>query len=349
MHPAQVGALLDTVELRWEEARASSLRHLTDEKVALEDMIKSCSKVSKAIIAGSDGDRDKVVEYMQDVCTAITEQDKSDKCQKFSSGIEGALTDDAGFNRNELELSKFCQAFWNGPVTVAAKVFAEKAAQEDEEKAKQEAKEEEEKDNEALAATQAEQTQAANEAVNKTAEAKQHADEVDKLVEGLEVSMETNDKDATKLLDQARQAEQVAAEKETKAAEPQTVTADAAAEADEAKALAEGDAKADAIADKAVEKAGATEPLEQNVTAAEKDDTEAIAAGDKVAEKIADKALKKAALVVAKKNTTVEGKNTTVEGKKATVVSKKVTDAPAPKKVSEPKKDAKKVEVAKTF
>jgi len=362
MHPAQVGKLLNTVELKWEEARVSSLRSLTDEKVGLEDMVKSCSKVAKAIIAGSDGDKDKVVEYMQDVCSSdnAPPSDEEKKCHQFSSGIEGTMTDDAGFNRNDLDLSKFCQAFWSGPVTDAAKVQAQKDEEEDAAKAKEEAKAEEEKNNQALAATQAAQTEAVNEATNQANLAIQHKSEVDKQVEDLQAKMSADADEAAKLIDTARQEEQVASEKEAKAAEAKVATAESAAQADEAKALEEGDAQADAIAAKALEKANEAEPTEENAAAA-KDEAEAIASGDEVAEKIADKAIKKeAALMVAKqqkvskKNTTVTEKNTTVakkvsEPKKVVAEAKKVTDAPVPKKGAEPQKEAKKVEVAKKF
>jgi len=356
MHPAQVGKLLNTVELKWEEARVSSLRNITDEKAGLEDMVKSCSKVAKAIIAGSDGDKDKVVEYMQDVCSSYNEpvdQMETRKCQLFSTGVEGAMSDDAQVNRDNLELSKFCTAFWPGPVTIAAKVAAKKADEEEATRAQQEAKAEEEKTNEALAATQAAQTQAASEAVNKTTSAIQHLSEVEEQVKGLETTMDADANEATKLIDTARQQEQVASEKEAKAEEEKAAAADAAAAAaqeakDEEKAIEEGDAKADAIAAKAVEKADGSEPVVA-ASAAAADDAEALKAGDAVAEKIADKALKKdAALLVAKNITKVATKNATVtEPKKVVAEVKKVTDAPM--KAAEPKKEAKKVEVAKKF
>jgi hypothetical protein len=330
MHPEQVGKLLQTVELKWEEARASALRNLTDENVGLEDMVKSCSKVGMAIIGGSDGDKDKVVEYMNDVCAAS----ESDQCKPFASGIEGTMTDDAGFNRNELQLAGFCQSFWSGPVTNAAKMLAQKAEEEDAIKAKEEAKAEEEKASQVLAATTEKESQAANEAVNKTAEAIQHAAKVEEEIKDLEGKMDADATEATKALDSARQEEQVASEKEAKAAE--TKASDATVEADVAKATEEGDAKADAIAAKALEKPdaeAAPSAGDNQSSAAASDDAEAIAAGDAEADKIAENAVKKAALVAAKqhkftKNTTAAEKNVTknVEvAKKNVTASKNVT------------------------
>lgn len=357
MHPAQVGKLLNTVELKWEEARVSSLRNLTDEQVGLEDMVKSCTKVAKAIIAGSDGDKDKVVEYMQDVCSSDNAPDETKKCQQFASGIEGTMTDDAGFNRNELDLSKLCQAFWSGPVTEVAKVQAQKAEEEDAAKAKEEAMAEEEKNNKALASTQVEESQASKEAVNQANQAIQHATQVDEQVKGLEDAMAADANEAAKLLDTARQEEQVASEKEAKAAEAKvpTIDTDAQIETDEAKAIKEGDAKADEIAAKALGKADVAEPAQENAAAAN-DDAQAIAAGDDAAEKIADKALKKEAVLMAAKQTATVAKKTTTSAEKLAearkardALAKIFTDAPVPKKGAEPTKMAKKVEVAKKF
>merc|ERR1719316_1700286 len=44
------------------------LQNTTAESQAYSDMEKSCLKVSKSIIAGSDGDEDRVAEYMKEVC-----------------------------------------------------------------------------------------------------------------------------------------------------------------------------------------------------------------------------------------------------------------------------------------
>jgi len=282
MHPAEVGKLLHQVELRWEETRLSALQNQIDEKVGVEDMVKSCSKVAMAIIEGSEGDKDKVVEYMQDVCSSTSDVDQTEKCQQFSKGIEGAMSDDMEVNRNELDLSKFCQAFWSGPVTDVAQKQAQKEEEEAAAKANREAKA-------ALKETEIEQAQASSEAVG-----------LDEQLKGLEASMTADDEAATKLLDRARQEDQLAEERE---------------EADATKVLEEADA---------------SESVDQNATAAAQDDAEAIAAGDEAAEKIADKALKKAALVVAKKNTTIaepKKNSTVVEPKNNTTMATKKVEA----------------------
>jgi len=291
MHPEAVSKLLHTVELRWETSRSLVLENKTDASEAQQAMLKSCQKVARAIIEGSEGDKDKVVEYMQDVC-AVSEEEKK-KCVAFSTAMEQAMGDDERDNRDELDLSKFCGSYWAGPVTAAAQVMAKLVADEEAEKAKEEA------------AAQLE------EAVSKSALAMEHVAKVEEEVSNIEASMATDDANATQYLDQARKQDQVAAEKEVKATDTEvqhkamTEAANvkgAAADvsADEEEALKEGDAEAEAIADKAVEKAEAPVAQKENTTAAAKDDTEAIAAGDALAKKIADKAVKKAALVAKK-------------------------------------------------
>jgi colicin import membrane protein len=335
MHPEAVNKLLHAVELRWEESRSLVLENKTDASDAENEMLHSCKKVARAIIDGSEGDKDKVVEYMQDVCTVNTaagEEDKS-KCMAFSSAIEKSMADDARFNRDELDLAKLCQSYWAGPVTAAAEVQARtdeadaaKKAQEEAEKAAEEAKRAEEQ---AAADAQTQMSNQLQDAVNKSATAMEHVAQVEEEVSELEASMASDDANATKFLDQARQEAQVAEEKEVKVAEAEAQKSaiveaansrsDAPAEkvekadslnatsVDEEAAIKEGDAQAEAIAEKAMKKAEAA-PAE-NTTAAVKaaenttkaqDDSKAIAAGDALAQKIADKALKKVGLIAKK-------------------------------------------------
>jgi len=321
MHPEAVSKLLHTVELRWEESRAQVLENKTDDATAQNEMMKSCKKVARAIIDGSEGDKDKVVDYMQDVCTdSGVEEETQKKCMAFSSAMEKTMRDDARYNRDELDLSKFCQSYWTGPVTDAAQIWAQIAA---EDKAKQE-KEEAEKakadEEKAAADAKAQQTEDLQKAVNQSALAVEHVAQVEEEVNKLEASMAADDANATKLLDQARQEEQVAEEKEVKAAEAEaqkSAVVEAAnikaadnvnaTSADEEKALKEGDAEADAIAEKALKKVeepvaqeNTTAAAKENTTAAAKDESNAIAAGDALANKIADKAEKKAGLIAKK-------------------------------------------------
>merc|ERR1719428_1844240 len=116
----------------------SVLRNGTQEAQAYGEMEKSCMKVSKSIIAGSDGDEDRVGEYMKEVCEDSSSSNTM--CTEFASGMDSAMIGDANFNREKLNLNKFCKSFWNGKVESAAqemkqqldaeeKALAEKKAQ----------------------------------------------------------------------------------------------------------------------------------------------------------------------------------------------------------------------------
>jgi len=151
MRPDVVAKLLGEVTHKWVVDFVGVLRNTTVETQAYGDMEKSCFKVSKSIIAGSDGDEDRVAEYMKEVCDEPSAMDGM--CTEFASGMDAAMIGDAHFNREKLNLNKFCQSFWNGKVQSAAqemkmqleveeKAAAEKKAQEEKEAAEKKAAEE---------------------------------------------------------------------------------------------------------------------------------------------------------------------------------------------------------------
>lgn len=302
MHPDAVGRLLSQVGKRWEEERVSALRNQTTESVALSEMTKSCEKVVKAIVDGSDGDKDRVVEYMDDVCQSSSKAaaDEREKCEKFSAGIDKFLSDDAELNRNGLKFAKFCEDYWTTTVTVLAKVEAHRLDEADAVRAKEEAErqEQEQKEREQREKEESErafnQTQAAQEedlqtAVNKTQQAQADDAKISEEVQNINASMAADDEGATKLVDRARMELQAASEKEASAAEAKATETSAN---DVEAAKAEGDATADAIVEKAEAKAAMTEAEAKK---SEADEAAALAAGDKEADAIAAKAEAKTA------------------------------------------------------
>jgi len=275
-------------------------------------MTKSCAKVTKAIVDGSDGDKDKVVEYMQEVCSSPGTDQTS--CNGFAASVGGFLSNDAEVNRNDLDLPKFCQAYWANSVTKAAGAEVKRLDAEDAQRAKDE---EEKKKQEAADAA----TKAADEAkkAEESAETKESQDlaEAESLAktasdDDVKVSAQVKETQAQinlqqtsvdDMVDKARKALQVASEKEAQAAEKaaeappaEAAPVEAAPAADEVAAQKAGDSEADRIAEKAlanaqkaVEKAqehidNDKEPTVSNETAA------AVTAGDKLADKIAAKA-----------------------------------------------------------
>jgi hypothetical protein len=305
MQPEVVAHLLSEVEKRWEESRVASLRKHVDETTALADMSSSCTKVAKAIIEGSDGDKDKVVEYMHDVCQSPSTDSKS--CNGFATAVEGFMSNDAEVNRDTLDLPKFCKGYWADAVTKAASIEVKRLesedaarAKEEEETKKHEAEEakaeqaEEAKKAEEAAAAQETQDLAQAEHLGKVAsddEAKVSAD-----VKETQAQIQLQQSSVDGMVDKARQALQMAAEKEAQAAEAKvTEEPKAAPAADEVAAEKAGDSEADRIAEKALANAQKAVEKAQEHIANDKEPTvndtaAAVTAGDKLADKIAAKA-----------------------------------------------------------
>merc|ERR1719156_223443 len=179
MRPEVVSKLLGEVTDQWVMDFVSVMTNASDQATAYSNMEKSCLTVTKSIIAGSDGDEDRVAEYMQEVCS----RSSSKMCTSFAKGMDDAMIGDANFNRNNLKVASFCKTFWNTDVQTAAnekkvqieadeKAAAEKKAAE--EKAAAEQKEAEEK---AAAEKKAADEKAAAEAAEKAAADKKAADE----------------------------------------------------------------------------------------------------------------------------------------------------------------------------
>eukprot|EP00746_Dinoflagellata_sp_MGD_P161603 gnl/MRDRNA2_/MRDRNA2_88810_c0_seq1.p1 gnl/MRDRNA2_/MRDRNA2_88810_c0~~gnl/MRDRNA2_/MRDRNA2_88810_c0_seq1.p1 ORF type:complete len:286 (+),score=125.37 gnl/MRDRNA2_/MRDRNA2_88810_c0_seq1:92-949(+) len=188
MQPEVVSKLLSDVEKKWTQSRVMVLRNVTDEDTSYASMEASCLKVSSAVVAGSEGDKDRVVEYMQDVCAASPAKDAptATMCTDFASGIEKVMTDDESWNRDSLDLKPFCKKFWSNTVSAAAQVVKQKLDEEEAKKEEEEKKREEEEkqkkeeeakraEEEAAAAKKAAEEQAAAEAARKEAEQQKNA------------------------------------------------------------------------------------------------------------------------------------------------------------------------------
>eukprot|EP00746_Dinoflagellata_sp_MGD_P072563 gnl/MRDRNA2_/MRDRNA2_29439_c0_seq1.p1 gnl/MRDRNA2_/MRDRNA2_29439_c0~~gnl/MRDRNA2_/MRDRNA2_29439_c0_seq1.p1 ORF type:complete len:417 (+),score=174.80 gnl/MRDRNA2_/MRDRNA2_29439_c0_seq1:94-1344(+) len=303
MQPEVVAHLLAEVEKHWEEGRVAALMKHMDETTALAEMTKSCAKVTKAIIGGSDGDKDKVVEYMHDVCTNPGSEQAA--CDSFATEIEGFMSNDAEVNRNDLDLSKFCSNYWNAYITKAASVKVQKLKEEDAARAKEEEEKKKQEAEEIKAQEAAAAQKAKEEAEAKEAEDLKEAESLSKIAsdDDVKISAEVKETQAQlslqqtsvdDMVDKARKALQIAAEKEAQAAEPKAPEVTPAA--DEVAAKKAGDSEADRIAEKAIANAQkAVEKAEEHI-ANDKEPTlsnetaAAVAAGDKLADKIAAKA-----------------------------------------------------------
>jgi hypothetical protein len=121
MRPEVVSKLLSQVTEQWTMEFVSTLSNSTNEPEAYSKMEKSCLTVSRSIIEGSDGDEDRVAEYMQEVCSRSSNK----MCASFAKGMDDAMIGDANFNRNSLKLAQFCKTYWNADVKTAAQAKME--------------------------------------------------------------------------------------------------------------------------------------------------------------------------------------------------------------------------------
>merc|ERR550534_3425478 len=76
-------------------------------------MKDSCEKVTESIVQGSDGNRERVEEYMGTVCDqkAFGSWEKV-LCKKFAVGINDFMRSDDEYNRDYLQPAKFCKSFY---------------------------------------------------------------------------------------------------------------------------------------------------------------------------------------------------------------------------------------------
>jgi len=144
MRPEVVSELLASVEAKWTQEALNVLSNVTAETVAYDAMEISCKKVSSAVVQGSDGDRLRVIEYMNTVCKEPNAQSNVQMCTAFGNSIQEFMIGDDVYNRDQLDMGKFCHKFWTTHVTAAAKAQKKKLDEEEKRILAQEQKREEE-------------------------------------------------------------------------------------------------------------------------------------------------------------------------------------------------------------
>lgn len=233
MRPEVVSKLLNQVEHKWTEASVMVMRNKTDSAAAYAAMESSCVKVTRSIIDGSDGDEDRVSEYMKEVCAkSVSEEDKKE-CQAFAAGVEECMSGDASYNRERLDLPKFCKSFWSNTVhaaatelkakedadaeaTAAKKAADEKAAAE--KKAADEKAEAERKEAEAKAAAEKKAADEKAAAEKKAADEKAAAEEKAANEKAAAEKKEVDDKASAEKKEKEEQAARQQMEEQVKAA-----------------------------------------------------------------------------------------------------------------------------------
>merc|ERR550514_2433826 len=136
MQPELAAKLLSGVENRWTREAQSLLSGQSAklERDVTSDVVKSCTKIANSIVTGSDGESEKVQEYMESVCAATTNKRDNELCLKFQDGVQHFMTYDTEFDREELDMSKFCEKFYESTI----RKVAEERKVEDEKEAKAE-------------------------------------------------------------------------------------------------------------------------------------------------------------------------------------------------------------------
>lgn len=75
---------------------------------------RSCVTVAKAILSASNGEKDTVIEYMNEICSQKELQGwKVERCQGFAKTILEDMTADAYDNRENLNPAGICHTFWS--------------------------------------------------------------------------------------------------------------------------------------------------------------------------------------------------------------------------------------------
>jgi len=264
MRPDLVAKSLAKVEDEWNlqvasfvecNASAATAEEASECTLAPHAFQHSCSKVVTAMVAGSDGSKADVSEYMVTVCgedAQVSDGWRKERCQALSKAIASGMSDDAYNNRESFDSNKLCAKFWTKFMTEentrvqkeeAVKAAEEKTKEEErvaaEKKAEEDAAAEDKKRAEEAAVEEAkkkeEEVKAAADA--KEAEAKALAEKNAKAEAASEAAEKTLE--AVKAVEdkQAEAKEEAKAEAAPVAAEAAPVAAEAAPVAAEAPAV----------------------------------------------------------------------------------------------------------------
>lgn len=257
MRPDVVAKTLAKVEDEWNLQVASFVECNTSATTAEEAsectlaphaFQHSCSKVVTAMVAGSDGSKADVSEYMTTVCSEdaqVSEGWRKERCQALSKAIAAGMSDDAYNNRESFDSNKLCAKFWTKFMTEEnTRVQKEEAV-----KAAEEKKQEEER----VAAEKKAEEEAAAEEKKRAEEAA--AEEAKKREEELKAAKEAKEAEAKALAEKNAKAEAAAA-----AAEKTLEAAKAVESKEEAKEAKPEAAPAQAEAAPAKEEAAPAQP-----------------------------------------------------------------------------------------
>jgi hypothetical protein len=111
LDPASVAQLLVETQQQWLDAEVEAVRSgkgAAAREESKKENTASCEDVTRSIMQASNGDKERVSLYGKDVCSSSTGKGSSASCEHFFAGILEIMTDDAEFNREEVDAAKFC-------------------------------------------------------------------------------------------------------------------------------------------------------------------------------------------------------------------------------------------------
>ena len=217
MRPDKVAQTLAKVEDEWNLQVASFVECNTSAATAEEAsectlaphaFQHSCSKVVTAMVAGSDGSKADVAEYMTTVCgedAQVSEGWRKARCQALSNAIAQGMSDDAYNNRASFDSNKLCGKFWT-------KFMTEENTRVQKEEAVKAAEEKKEEEEERVAAEKKADEEAAAEEKTRAEEAV--AEEAKKKEEEVQAAKELKEAEAKALAEKNAKAEAAAASAE---------------------------------------------------------------------------------------------------------------------------------------
>jgi len=121
LRPEVVASLFTSVAHDWVQTRLEAPAVWGPEAEASQNkVVKSCTKVTGAIVASSGGDEMKVLSYMQTVCSRRNLDERDARlCNALGAGLVRTMNGDPSFNK-AIKLAPFCRSFYTEALTKEA-------------------------------------------------------------------------------------------------------------------------------------------------------------------------------------------------------------------------------------
>lgn len=226
LQPDVVAHTLLSVEDQWLAQAAESAR--SNSTVSSGAFQKSCSTVVTAIVQASSGDRKRVKEYMDTVCSQTQLQGwHQNRCQDLAVAVAGAMVYDQGGNREYVSSASVCTNFWSHFI-VEEKTRAEQERVDAADHAKDEESKRLQAEQEAAAiAADEKRRQETEDAEKKKEEAKQQAEEAAAQLAIKKAEAERQAAEAKQQLEEAQKVAEEAAKRHKEAVEKALAAANA--------------------------------------------------------------------------------------------------------------------------